>query len=488
MASLMIVGGKIGAIIGHRRAFAIGLVIYGIGSGITAIAPSLPVLLFGWSLLEGIGAALILPAIVSLVAANVPREGRTGAYGLIAAAGAVAVAVGPLIGGALTTYASWRWVFAGEVVLVLVILAVTRRIADAKPGKRPKIDVPGAILSAAGLGILVFGVLRSGDWGLIRPTADAPTILGVSPVIWLIAGGLLLLWLFMLWQLKLEREGGEPLIPPQMLRVPQLIGGLSLFGFQFFLQAGVFFTIPLFLSVVLELSAVETGVRLVPLSIALLVTALGIPKLWPAASPRLVARIGLLLMSAGAAVFVGGLDPGATAAIVGVPMLLLGGGIGALASQLGAVTVSAVPDEQSAEVGGLQNTATNLGASLGTALIGSILMSVLASSMVSGVLANPDIPDSVKESASVELAAGVPFISDTQLEAALDEAGVPPDIAQEALDINSDARLSGLRAALAAVVVIGIIALFFTPRIPTVSPGRADPAETVGAAKSSTPA
>jgi MFS family permease len=473
MASLMIVGSKIGAIIGHRRAFSIGLVIYGVGSGITSIATSLPVLLFGWSLLEGIGAALILPAIVSLVAANVVRDRRTAAYGLIAAAGATAVAVGPLIGGALTTYASWRWVFAGEVVLVLVILAVSRRIADAPPAHRPRIDVPGAALSAAGLAFVVFGVLRLGDWGLVQPRPGAPILLGTSPVIWLISGGLLLLWVFLQWQVRLERQGGEPLVAPSILRVTQLVGGLTLFGFQFFLQAGVFFTIPLFLSVVLELSAVDTGLRLIPLSIALLAGALGIPRLWPTASPRLVARIGLLLMAAGTAVFVAGLDPGATAAIVGIPMLLIGGGIGALASQLGAVTVSAVPDEQSSEVGGLQNTATNLGASLGTALIGSILMAALGASMLEGVLANDDIPASVKESASVELSAGVPFISDTQLRAALEEAEVPAEIADSVIDINADARLAGLRAALAAVVVSGIVALFFTGRIPTVAPGHA---------------
>jgi len=473
MASLMIVGGKIGAVIGHRRAFSLGLVIYGVGSGVTAIAPSLPVLLFGWSLLEGIGAALILPAIVALVASNVPREGRASAYGLIAAAGACAVAVGPLIGGALTTYASWRWVFAGEVIVVVIILIIGRRIADAPPAVRPKIDLLGAALSAAGLGMLVFGVLRSGDWGLIQPTPEAPILFGTSLAIWLIIGGFLVLWLFLLWQVHLERTGGEPLVPPAILRVSQLRGGLSLFGFQFFLQSGIFFTIPLFLSVVLELSAIDTGIRLVPLSFSLLVLALGIPRVWPKASPRRVSRIGLLLMSAGAAVFVGGLDPGASAEIVLVPMLLIGAGIGALASQLGAVTVSAVPDEQSAEVGGLQNTATNLGASLGTALIGSILMASLASSMLEGVVANPDIPTSVKESATVQLAGGVPFISDTQLETALSEADVPPDVAQEALEINSTARLDGLRTALSAVVLIGILGLFFTGRIPSHAIGAA---------------
>jgi MFS family permease len=141
MAALMITGAKIGAIIGRKRAFAIGCVIYGCGSFTTSIAQSLPVLLFGWSFLEGVGAALILPAIVALVAGNFPAERRPAAYGLVAAAGAVAVAVGPLIGGFCTTYFSWRWVFAGEVLIVLVILLLTRRIADAPVEERPQLDL-----------------------------------------------------------------------------------------------------------------------------------------------------------------------------------------------------------------------------------------------------------------------------------------------------------------------------------------------------------
>ncbi len=136
MASLMITGGKIGAIIGRRRAFAIGLIIYSIGSFITAIAPTLPVLILGWSILEGIGAALIMPAIVALVAVNFAPARRSSAYGMIAAAGAIAVAAGPLIGGAFTTFASWRWVFIGEVVICMVILALLRKINDTPPGKR----------------------------------------------------------------------------------------------------------------------------------------------------------------------------------------------------------------------------------------------------------------------------------------------------------------------------------------------------------------
>src|SRR5438477_1408334 len=168
MAGLMITGGKVGAIIGRNGAFAVGSVIYGCGSVTASLAPSLPVLLFGWSFLEGVGAALILPAIVALVAGNFPRERRPAAYGLVAAAGAIAVAVGPLIGGFATTYFSWRWVFAGEVVVVIAILLLTRRIADAPVETRPHLDLVGAVLSATGLGMLVFGVLRSSQWGWIE--------------------------------------------------------------------------------------------------------------------------------------------------------------------------------------------------------------------------------------------------------------------------------------------------------------------------------
>ncbi len=185
---------------------------------------------------------------------------------------------------------------------------------------------------------------------------------------------------FLAWEKHRRDTGQGALLDPVILRVKLLRKGLVSFFFQYLLQAGLFFAVPLFLSIALGLSAIETGVRILPLSITLVIAAVGIPKVFPKASPRLVCQLGFFALFLGLVVFIAALDAGAGAEIVTWPMLLAGLGIGMLASQLGAVTVSALPDEQSGEVGGLQNTFSNLGISIGTAFAGAILMSALTAS------------------------------------------------------------------------------------------------------------
>ncbi|RST13361.1 MFS transporter [Streptomyces sp. WAC05950] len=475
MAMLMIPGGKVGVLIGRKRAFLIGCVIYGCGSLVTSLAPNLTVLLIGWSFLEGVGAALILPAIVALVAGNFPVERRPAAYGLVAAAGAIAIALGPLIGGIATTYFSWRWVFAGEVLMVAGILLLARPIADAVSEDRPRIDLVGVVLSALGLGIFVYGVLRSDEWGWFRPKTGGPAWFGVSLTVWLMLLGILLVWLFLRWEHRLVKRGREPLVDPAMLENRQLTGGLTMFFFQYLVMMGVFFVVPLYLSVALGLSALATGARLLPLSVTLLAAAVLIPRYLPDVSPRRVVRLGTLALLVGAVILMAALDADAGAEVVTVPLLLIGLGMGALASQLGAVTVSAVPQAQSAEVGGVQNAVTNLGSSIGTALAGSIMIASLTSSFLTSVQANPAVPSTVKSQATVQLASGAPFLSDAQLESALAEAGVSPEVTDAALEANEEARLDGLRAALSVLSFAALLALFFTQRIPAAQPSSARP-------------
>jgi predicted MFS family arabinose efflux permease len=333
-----------------------------------------------------------------------------------------------------------------------------------------RLDLVGTGLSALGLGLIVFGILRAGTWGLVQAKPEGPEWLGLSPSIWLILAGSVVVWIFAVWESRLVERGGEPLVNPAILRTKVLRGGLTSFFFQYFVQGGLFYAVPLFLSVALGLSAIETGVRLLPLSLTLLIAAAGIPKVFPDVSPRRMVRFGFLAMSAALFILVALLDVGAGAEITTWPMLLAGLGIGALASQLGSVTVSSVPDEQSSEVGGLQNTVTNLGISVGTALTGAIVVAALSSSFLSGVQENPAVPEPVKSKASTELASGVPFISDDELTTALDEAHVPPRTTDAIVEENETARIVGLRAALAVLAIFAVLGFFFTGRIPTKQP------------------
>jgi MFS family permease len=471
MASLMITGGKVGQMIGRKRAFAIGCIIYACGSLTTALSQNLTVLMIGWSGLEGLGAVLIMPAIVALVASNFAKPDRPRAYGLVAAAGAIAAALGPLVGGIFTTYASWRWVFAGEVVIVLVILVLTRRMNDTPAEAGARLDLMGTALSALGLGTIVLGILKAGTWGLVQPKPDAPEWFGLSPVIWLIFAGAVVLVLFVWWENRRIKRGEGALIDPAMLRNLQLRNGVASFFFMYLVQAGIFFTVPLFLSVALGISAVDTGVRLLPLSLSLLLFAVGVPKLRPNASPRRVVRLGFIILFAGLVLLVALLDDGVGPEIVTWPLLLAGSGLGMMASQLGAVTVSSVPDEQSGEVGGLQNTGTQLGASIGTALAGALLISAMTASFFTGIQNNPKVPDSVVSQAQTKLAGGVPFISEADAKAALKKANVPPATADEIVKQNEKSQIDGLRAAEAILALLALVALPFTRGIPTIQPG-----------------
>jgi len=471
MAAFMISGGKVGDLLGRRRALRIGLVVYAIGSGTTAIAPNVGVLLLGWSVLEGLGAALIMPTVTVLIAGNFTGQARAKAYAAIAAASAVAVAAGPIIGGFVTANFSWRWVFAAEVLIAMAILVATKFVRDLPSDQRPRFDLIGSVLSAAGLGFLVFGILKSSSWGWVTPKVaegpDAtPQLFGLSVVTWLVIGGLLLLWAFLAWQRRLAHRGGSPLVDPSLFERPQLTGGLSVLLLQYLVMMGMFFTMPLFLSIALGLDAFQTGLRMLPLSLALVVVAPSVPRLWANVGPRRVVQVGLVLMLAAALILAARFEVGAGAGVTLLPFLLMGAGMGALASQLGNVIVSAVPVQRGGEAGGLQYTAQNLGSSLGTALIGAVVIASLGALLLRGVKGSSELDEALKSQAAIQIGSGVQFVSDAQLEKALSETSLPQADQEAILGVNEKARLGALRTAMVVVALFIILTMFLARRLP----------------------
>lgn len=473
MAAFMMLGAKLGDILGRNRVFAVGLAIYGVGSLITALSPDLAVLLVGWSGIEGFGAVLVVPAIAALTAASYDGRDRGFAYALLGAVTAVAVAAGPLIGGWVTTEFTWRYVFAAETVVVVVILMLRGQITRVPaPARRPRLDLVGTALSSAGLGLVVFAILRSSVWGFVR-SRDPLTIggteitpLGFSVVPFLILGGLGLLTAFVAWEGRRGRRGRDRLLDPVLLKIPQLRAGLATLVGQQLVLMGTFFVIPVYLQVVLGLDAFETGKRLLPLSAAMLVFAFLGPGMATRRSPRAVARLGLVVVGFGAMVMLASLDVTLKETGFRISLALMGAGAGLLASQLGNVIMSAVSPSQTSEAGGLQGTAQNLGSSLGTSIIGAVLLASLATGFSERIIDNPEVPETARETIASNAAQGVDLVPVSAVEEAALQGGLTPRQAGEVADDYGVEQLEALRLALGAVALTAILALWATRRLP----------------------
>jgi EmrB/QacA subfamily drug resistance transporter len=487
MAAFMLVGAKLGDIWGRDRAFAVGLAIYGLGSLTTALSPNLYVLLLGWSLVEGLGAVLVIPAIAALTAANYQGKQRAFAYGIIGGVAGAAIAVGPVIGGWVTTYYSWRLVFVGEVVIVLAILLVRKRMQPApRPDHPPRLDFVGAALSAAGLGLIVFGILQSSKWGWLQPL-DAPTIggheitpLGFSLVPFLIVGGVFLLWFFGLWEERRERLGQDTLLERALLRIESLRAGLTTLMSQQLVLMGTFFVLPVYLQVVLGLDAFETGKRLLPMSVTMLIAALAGPKLAARLAPRLIVQVGLAAMVVAGLVLVGTIDVELNETGFKLSLALFGVGAGLMMSQLGNVIMSSAPSEKTNEAGGLQGTAQNLGASLGTALIGSVLLTGLLTGFTTRIAENPALSEPVRAEITAATEQGIDIVTTEQAHAAATSAGLSPTEADAVTADYADAQLEALKRAMLAVALLALVSLLFTRRLPG-RPATAEPGATVSA-------
>ena len=468
MAGLMLTGGKLGDIIGRRRAFTIGLCIYATGSALTAASWSVPTLMLGWSILEGVGAAMVMPALVALVAGNYQGSNRAVAYGVLGGVAGAGIAVGPILGGWVTTDFTWRLVFVGEVVVALGILLGTRRIREpAREGSAPRLDWIGGVLSAAGLALVVLGVLQASNWGWLLPRNSPIEPFGLSLTPFVVAAGALILAAFRAWERRREEGGLDPLVHFRLFEIRSLRGGVSMLLAQNLILMGIFFTIPLFLQVVLGLDALETGVRMLPASVGLFLTAMAGSALASRFAARGLVRVGLAIVFLSTLMLLGTIDPevddGAFLASMGV----LGVGMGLVISQLGNVVQSAVTDRDRSEAGGLQNTAQQLGSSLGTALIGAVVITGLIAAFSANVEGDDRISADVREQVQVKLSAGGSFVASDEVRAAAGEAGLEDETTDALVEDYEDAQLDALRIALLFAALIVLASFWATRRLPT---------------------
>jgi EmrB/QacA subfamily drug resistance transporter len=464
MAMLILTGAKIGDIIGRRRAFVIGLIIYACGSALTAASQSVAILALGWSILEGIGAALVLPALAALIAGNFEGSRRKVAYAIIGGVAGAGIAVGPILGGWATTEVTWRIVFVGEVVIVAFILVMTPKVGDApRPEPRPKLDVVGSVLSATGLGVFVLGVLQSSTWGWLTPKNAPFTIFGFSPTLFVIAAGGVLLWGFVTWQRHREEAGRDPLVHLSLARIPPVRSGLIGLFSQNLILMGIFFVIPLYLQLVLGLNALETGIKMLPVSITMFVTAALGSKLSNRFPVRSIVRSGLLITMAGALILLSTIQPTIVDAAFAIGMAVLGIGMGLMVSQLGNVIQSSVEESGRSEAGGLQYTGQQLGSSLGVALIGAI---VLTSTFISNIEHDPRISAEVSAQVGVAAGSNTNFVSSTQVESAAKQAGLDEATTAAVVDDYESAQVRSLKVGLLAAALLALVSLGFTRELP----------------------
>ncbi len=468
MAALMLTGGKMGDLWGRRRAFAIGLCIYGAGSALTAVSWNVPSLMIGWSGLEGIGAALVMPAMVALVASNFEGQDRALAYGVLGGVAGAGIAVGPILGGWATTELSWRVVFAGEVVVAIGILIGTRQLREAaKDDASPPLDWVGSVLSAAGLGLLVLGVLQASNWGWLHPRSSPLEPFGFSLTPFVIAAGAVVLAAFAAWERRRERRGEAPLLHLRLFDSAGVRSGVTMLLAQNLILMGVFFTVPLFLQIVLGLDALETGVRMLPASVGLFASALAgsaLAKRFPA---RTLVRVGLAISFVAILLLLDTIEPQLDNASFLIAMGVLGVGMGLIVSQLGNVVQSSVGDRDRSEAGGLQYTAQQLGSSLGTALLGAVVLTVLLGSFQAKVADDPQIAPEVHAEVKTHLSSGGSFVPAAQIETVAGEAGIDQATTTALVGDYEDAQLEALKLAFLFAAFLVLAALLGTRRLPT---------------------
>jgi EmrB/QacA subfamily drug resistance transporter len=443
-AAFILIGSKVGDLFGRKRAYVLGLLGYAIGALAMALAQSLTAVIVFWAIIGGLGASLLLPAMQSLIHGNFDGDAQRKAYALVGAAAAIAAAVGPLIGGFITTYLSWRVAFLLEDVVILIVLSGIGLVRDAPYTGSRGVDVVGAGLSVLGMGGVVLGILvwqEGGDF-----------------VVLLIVLGVVAMASLFRWLARRKREGKPMLLDPDLFKSAGYRFGISGQLLQQIALGAMMIALPIYLQIVLEYNALQAGVSLAPLSLTMFGVALLAGKKAGNRRPASIIRLGFALLTAGMAVLIPIVPRASSGWYLVVPLMIAGSGMGLLVSQLNNYTLSPISEERVSEAAGVNSAGGSFGLSFGLAFGGAILLATFSIAFTKLSDASAVLSPTQQQQVSHALEQDAQVISNTQLEKQL--AGQPKDVQAEILRINTDARHTGLQVALLIPVIAGLIGLF----------------------------
>jgi EmrB/QacA subfamily drug resistance transporter len=442
-AAFILINSKMGDLIGRKRAYVLGLSAYAIGALAMTLAQSVTAIIIFWAIIGGLGASLLLPAMQSLIHGNFTGPAQKQAYALVGAAAAIAAAVGPLIGGFVTTYLSWRVGFGLEVVIIAVVLSQIRLVRDVPYTGSRKIDIVGAVLSVLGMGGVVLGILVWQEGGEFVALLIAVGAIALGSLAW--------------WLVHRKRAGGQTLLDPDLFRHANFTSGISGVMLQNISLGGAMIALPLFLQMTLEYNAMAAGLSLAPLSLTMFAAALIAGKRAGDRRPATIIRAGFLLTGIGFALIIP-LVPRITSGwYLAIPLVIAGSGLGLLVSQLNNYTLAPIEEERISEAAGVNSAAGSFGLSFGLAVAGGLLLAVLSLSFTTMTEASTVIPPDQQQQITAVLEDDAEIMSNTQLDALI--TGAPPTVEAEILRINSDARDRSLQVALVVPLLAALLGL-----------------------------
>jgi EmrB/QacA subfamily drug resistance transporter len=459
-AAFILINSKVGDLIGRRRAYVLGLLAYATGALAMTLAQDLAAIVIFWAIIGGLGASLLLPAMQSLIHGNFEGAAQKKTYALVGASAAIAAAVGPLIGGFVTTYLSWRVGFLLEVVVIAVVLSQIKLVHDVPYTGDRRVDVVGAVLSVAGMGGVVLGILVWQEGG---------EFVGL-----LIAVGALALWVLSRWLVRRHREGKVTLLDPDLFRLPHFRIGISQQALQQIALGGAMIALPIFLQISLEYDALQAGLSLAPLSLTMFAVAVLAGRKAGNRRPASLVRAGFALTTAGMALLIPIVPTADSGWNLVVPLLIAGAGLGLLVSQLNNYTLAPIEEERISEAAGVNSAAGSFGLSFGLAMAGGVLLATLAFSFTNLTEDSKVIPPAQQQQIADALEDDAEVVSNTQIEElAADE---PPAVQDEIVRINDEANERSLQVALLVPVLAGLLGLFNSfrmMRLPDVAPSAA---------------